>query len=73
MAKKIVNTGIAAFDDGVVASHLTLQNTMATVSTQAAADTAYRAHFNRCIALALANGVSAQVYIEGLRNVGTHA
>lgn len=70
---KITNTTSATFDDGVTSSHSTLQNALAVATTQAAANTAATAHFNRCIALALAAGVSPAVYIEGLRNVGTHA
>lgn len=73
MPHKIVNTGIAAFDDGLTISVTTLQTAVAVATTQAQADTAARAHFNRCIALAIASGVSPAVYIEGLRNVGTHA
>ena len=71
MPHKITNTGNATFDDGVMASASTLQG--AANGSQAAANTAARAHFDRCIALAVANGVSPAVYIEGRRNVGTHA
>lgn len=70
---KITNTQNATFDDGVASSHSTFQGAVAVATTQAAADTAARAHFNRCIALAIAAGVSPAIYIEGLRNVGTHA
>ncbi len=70
---KIVNTGNAAFDDGVTASHSTFQTAIAVATTQAAANTAAKAHFNACIALAVAAGISPANYIEGLKNVGTHA
>lgn len=70
---KITNTGNAAFDDGVTSSVSTFQTAVAVATTQAQADTAAKAHFNRCIALALTAGVSSAVYIEGLKNVGTRA
>lgn len=70
---KITNTGKPLFDDGVTDSHATLQGAIAAATTQAAANTAATAHFDRCIALAIANGVSPAIYIEGKRNVGTHA
>lgn len=73
MARKITNTGIAAFDDGAMASHSTLQSEVAGASTQAAKDTATRAHFNRMIALANASGANAAIYIQGLKDVGTKA
>lgn len=70
---KITNTTSATFDDGVTVSNSTLQSAVAAATTQAAANTAASAHFTRCIALAIAAGISPSVYIEGLRNVGTHA
>lgn len=73
MPRRITDTGNATFDDGAASSHSTLQSAVAAATTQAAADTASRAHFNRCITLAIAAGISPAVYIEGLRNVGTHA
>lgn len=73
MPNRITNTGSATFDNGVVASHATLQSAIAVATTQAAANTASRAHFNTCIALAVVAGISPAVYIEGLRNVGTRA
>lgn len=73
MQHKITNTGSVTFDDGLTSSHSTFQSAVAVATTQAAADTAARAHFNRCIALAIAAGVSPAVYIQGLRDVGTHA
>lgn len=73
MAKKITNTGIAAFDDGVIASHSTLQTAVSVATTQAAANTAALAHFDRMIALAVASGVSPSIYIQGRKDVGTKA
>lgn len=69
----IANTGNATFDNGVTASHSTYQAAITAATTQAAANTAAQAHFNRCIALAVAAGISPAVYIQGLRDVGTHA
>ena len=71
MPHKITNTGKPTFDDGLTESVATLQATA--VTTQATADTAYRAHFARCIALALANGVNPAIYLQGLKDVGTRA
>lgn len=73
MPRRITDTGNATFDDGVASSHATLQNALAVATTQATADTAARAHFNRIIALADAAGVQSGVYREGLKNVGTRA
>lgn len=73
MPKKITNTGIAAFDDGAMASHSTLQSAITATTSQAAANTACLAHFDRMIALAVASGVSPAIYIEGRKNVGTRA
>lgn len=71
---KITNTTSAAFDDGVTASHSTLQSAIGVAGvSQATVNTAAKAHFTTCIALALAAGISPAVYIEGLKNVGTHA
>lgn len=70
---KIANTTSATFDDGVTTSNSTLQTAVAVATTQAAADTAARAHFDRCIALAVAAGISPAVYIQGRKEVGTHA
>lgn len=69
----IANSGNAAFDAGVNSSHSTLQTAIATATTQAAANTAAQAHFSRCIALAIAAGISPSIYVQGLRDVGTHA
>lgn len=69
----ITNTTSATFDGGVTSSHSILQTAVAVATTQAAADTAARAHFDRCIALAIAAGISPSIYIQGRRDVGTHA
>lgn len=73
MPHLITNTGNATFDNGLTASHSTYQAAVAAATTQAAANTAATAHFTRCIALALAAGISPSIYIQGLRDVGTHA
>lgn len=70
---KITNTTSSTFDDGVTVSASTLQSATAVATTQAAANTAALAHFDRCIALAVAAGISPSVYIQGRRDVGTHA
>jgi hypothetical protein len=70
---KITNTGNATFDDGVTTSNSTFQAAVSVATTQAAADTAARAHFDRCIALAVAAGVSPAIYIQARKEVGTHA
>lgn len=71
---KITNTTSAVFDDGVTASHSTLQSAIGVAGvSQATVNTAALAHFDRLIALAIAAGISPAVYIQGRKDVGTHA